>query len=353
MGKVELKKLDTSEVELSGEITTADFMAHWPTVLADFKSRLNVAGFRPGHTPDKIALKHLGEPAILTEMAERAISALYPELIKNHQLEPIGPPEVALTKLAKDNPLGFTLKVAVRPEFNLPDHKPLAKQVAKDQPLPTEVTEEELNQTIDNIRRSRVKPASADELKPDLPELSDDFVKTLGNFTSVDDFKSQLKTNLLAEKISQAKDKRRLLIIQTLGEQAAVPLPPVLVKKEQEKMLAEMRGQIEHMGLTFTDYLNHLKKTETDLKSDWEDEAKKRVMFGLVASRLAEKHALKPAPEQVAKEMDQLMVRLPETAGQTSPDRLRAYVENVLTNHLVMNFIDPDQPGDQLSTATK
>jgi hypothetical protein len=76
-------------------------------------------------------------------------------------------------------------------------------------------------------------------------------------------------------------------------------------------------------------------------------------MFGLVASHLAEKYELKPAPEQVAKEMDQLMVRLPETAGQTSPDRLRAYVENVLTNHLVMNFIDPDQPGDQLSTATK
>ena len=61
--------------------------------------------------------------SILGEAAEEALNEVYPSIIESEKLFVMGQPEVAITKLAKGNPLGFKITVAILPEFKLPDYK--------------------------------------------------------------------------------------------------------------------------------------------------------------------------------------------------------------------------------------
>jgi trigger factor len=88
-------------------------------------------------------------------MAERALAKVYPLLVELHKLDVIGYPKISITKIAKDNPLGFSLTVAVVPEVKLPDYEKIAKEVNKAKES-KEVTDEEVTKQAEDILRQKV-----------------------------------------------------------------------------------------------------------------------------------------------------------------------------------------------------
>jgi len=113
-------------------------------------------------------------------------------------------------------------------------------------------------------------------------------------------------------------------------------LPKVLIESETDKMLAEMRGQIEQMGLKLEDYLKHLKKTEADLRAEWRGDAARRVTTALVLAKIAEQEKIGAPADEVEKEVAHMKQHYPEA----DEHRLRAYVANLLVNEYVFRFLE-------------
>ena len=124
--------------------------------LANLGKGIKIDGFRQGHVPEERLVQHLGEMAILNEMATLTLSRVYPEVIKVNELSVISPPQISITKLAKDNPLGFSATVAVLPEVKLPDYKAIAAEINQAKELKNEVTEAEVDKQIEDIRRQKL-----------------------------------------------------------------------------------------------------------------------------------------------------------------------------------------------------
>ena len=144
MTDVTINNLPDSEIELSGEIPAVDFMAYWPAALQAVRDQLTIPGFRPGHAPEKLVIEQAGEEKILFEMANSALSKAYPEILLANKIKAIGEPEISITKIAKDNPLGFKIKTALRPEVTLPDYVKIAATTRAAWPDPQEISEEEI-----------------------------------------------------------------------------------------------------------------------------------------------------------------------------------------------------------------
>ena len=94
------------------------------------------------------------------------------------------------------------------------------------------------------------------------------------------------------------------------------------------------------MGMKFNDYLNHLKKSETELKAAWQDDAKKRVVFGLIIHAISEDKKLIPTIEEIDAQAEILKTQF-QDSEKIDISRLRSYIKNVLTNQKVMDFLDP------------
>jgi trigger factor len=349
--KTTVKKLPKSEVEIEGEIDSDIFESYFSKALKKIGENAELDGFRKGKVPENILLSKVPEIQILEEMAEMALGDAYPKILEEEKIDAISRPEISITKLARKNPLQFKIKTAVLPDFKLPDYKDIAKKTISKIPESeknTEVTEEDLENTIMDIRKSRapkIHMTEAHEHKegeehthpePELPEFNDDFVRSLGPFKDVADFKEKLKENLKLEKQNNQKEKTRINIVEKIIEETDIELPEILVTVELEKILYRMESDITQMGLKFDDYLKHLNKTKEDLKKDFRGDAEKKAKFSLILNEIAKNEKITADPEQVAKEVAAIL----EHYKDADPERAQAHAENVLTNEKIFQFLE-------------
>ena len=59
-------------------------------------------------------------------------------------------------------------------------------------------------------------------------------------------------------------------ILEKTAEEIKQDMPKFLVETEKDKMAEEIKRNIAQMGMKWDDYLKHIKKTEEELKKDWE-----------------------------------------------------------------------------------
>lgn len=339
MLNIQIKKINDTEVEIVGEVPFAELEKYRPKIINYFNQTLKIDGFRPGHIPEKIIVDKVGEEKILIEAAEEVLQDLYPKIIQENKIDAIGQPAVTITKLAKDNPFGFTFKTAIIPEIKLPDYKKIATDTINKADKTPEVEEKELEEVINEIRKQRaIQPEEDKELE--LPELNDEFVKSLGKFESVDDFKQKIKENLQAEKEQRHREKIRLQIMENIGEKVEVKLPNLLIESELDKMVNELKRSVSQMNLKFEDYLNHLKKTELELRTSWQQDAEKRVKLGLIINSIIDKEKLQIKPEELTKELDHLLSHYPEKPSDKEINQLKSYIENSLLHDKVFRLLE-------------
>lgn len=327
---------DKSEATIKGEIPLPEIALVRPRVLKKLGAEIAFPGFRKGHVPEKILVERLGEIAILEEVAETAIAEAYPHIIEEHQLDVIGRPKVAVTRMSPGEPIGFSIEVALMPDVTLPDYKTIAAEVMKQEDI-VEVTDKEVEDTIEQIRKERAKaignkPENAEEL----PEFNDALVKTLGAYTSVEDFKAKLREDIKKHKERQSAEKKRVEMGERIIKASIIPLPGILVESELDKMLAQMEGDIERMGLKFEDYLKHLGKSREDIRKEWSVDAEKRAKLQLILNKIASTENIMPDAQEVEAES----VHLLEHYKDADPLRIRMYIESVLQNEAVFKFLE-------------
>ena len=268
----------------SGELPYEELQAERTAALKTLGKEVAIDGFRKGHVPEAILVKHLGEMRVVAEMAERAIAHAYPHILEVHGIDAIGRPDIQVTKLAPGNPLGFTATVAILPTFTLPNYESIAKEQNKDR-ASDEVTDAEIDEKIQDILRQKaayerlqekaavtptegnlptpeseaVQAETEGELK--LPELTDAVAQSLGQpgqFTGVADLKAKLREHLEIEKKRDNAAAHRAKVTDAIIAMTEITLPRVLVESEINQMFAQMKEDLGRANLSFEDYLNHI-----------------------------------------------------------------------------------------------
>ncbi len=330
---MEIKKLAKSQIEIVGEISADNFGSFWDKAVAKLSQSIKIDGFRSGHIPEDILVKNVGEAEILDTAAELALRVNYSKIILDNKINAIGRPIVKITKIAKGNPLGFTIIVAIIPEIKLPDYKNIAKKIfAESLNKEIIVTDKEIEDLTDEIRRSR-----ADKTKPEeIPALDDDLVKTLGEFKNLEDFKEKMRENLKFEKESSAKEASRLEVIEKINQVVEMELPDVLIENEIDRGISQMKTEVEREGLNFDEYLKGIKKSSDDIRKESRIKAEKSVRYNLILKNLARIEGIVVPAEEVLREAEKLV----KMYAGADLESAKIYVEDILVNNKVFQFLE-------------
>lgn len=276
--KLKIKNLENSEIEISAEIPEETISKYRDLAIKNLAKTVKIDGFRDGHIPENIFVGRIGEQKIFEEQIHMALADVYPSIVKNEKLHIIGRPEVTITKLAPKNPIEFKIKTAVMPEIKLPDYKKIAGSIVLD-------------------------------------EKSDDSDK---------------------EKQVKARGERRAKIIEKIIEKSAINLPKILIESELDKMFAQFKDDIARMKISFDEYLTKIKKTENDLRGEWEKDAEKRAKLQLILNKIATEENVKIPEEDIKRETDHIL----EHYKDAKPENVRIYIESVLTNEKVFQLLE-------------
>lgn len=337
---------ESSEVEILATITTESFASYEPSVMDKIKDSIALPGFRKGHVPEALAKNHLGDNVILDEMAEAAIREAYPKIVEEHKLEPLARPEVTLTKIARGNPLEFKIRVALLPRFELPDYQSIAKNILLE---PTVVSDKEVAASLEELRKRAAhmdKLASAKEKdtaaptgetpEADLPTLDDTFAQHIAGVPTLAELTEKVRAGIHAEKELRAKSTRRAKIIEAILEKTTIPLPGILIESEANILVAEMKNDIERMGMRFSNYLTHAKKTEPEMREELRPDAERRARGQLLLNAIAEARSIVPDTKKLESEVKRIIDAHPDA----DRGRVIAHVATQLVNEQVLVFLE-------------
>lgn len=179
-------------------------------------------------------------------------------------------------------------------------------------------------------------------LERTLPELTDEFAKTLGQ-ESVVELKKLVQENIQREAEHKEAQRQELEILDAIVAKSTFgPIPEVLLENEITRMIRELEQDLQYRGVSLEDYMQQLGKTETDLRKDFAERGEQRVKTALVTRKIAEENKIAPAREEVEKEIAQTKLQYkdnPDVQKNIASREYREYVEHVLTNQKVVEYL--------------
>jgi len=176
-----------------------------------------------------------------------------------------------------------------------------------------------------------------------IPELTDEFAKNLGDFSSVEALRTNVKEGLGQEKAAKEKQRTRGEIAERIAQNAKMDMPEILIAEENKKMLAEIKTSIESMGMKWADYLLHLKKSEEEMIKGWREDAERRVKQALCLGEIARLEKIEPGEEEIKTRVNQYLAQFKMTEGtekEIDAESLREYTKGVLRNEKVFEFLE-------------
>jgi trigger factor len=180
--------------------------------------------------------------------------------------------------------------------------------------------------------------------KAELPELSDEFAKTIGGFDSLEALKKNIKEGLNLEKEREEAVRLRQEILEKITKEAKAEIPEILLEREKMQLLEELKENIlRTFQMEFADYLAKIKKTEKEVLESFASQAQKRVLGNLSLKELARKEKIEATDAETEEEINRFLKQYPDIkAAQKSfdPERLKEYIKDVIVNEKVFKFLE-------------
>jgi trigger factor len=145
--KSTVENLSPTRVRLAVEVPFDDLKPNLDSAYKAIASQVRVPGFRPGKVPTRIIDQRVGRGTVLQEAVNEALPRLYGEAAREHELQPLGQPEIDITNLDDGTSLTFTAEVDIRPEIVLPELDGIAVSVDD-----AEVTDSDVDEQLDELR---------------------------------------------------------------------------------------------------------------------------------------------------------------------------------------------------------
>ncbi len=151
--KTELKELSPTRKQIDIEIEPEAVRAVYDSISDRYAKAANVPGFRPGHAPRAVVRTRFKDQ-IRSELLRELLPDAVQKAIEEHQLEPLGEPELnlenteGLSELGQ-KPISFNVNVEVLPEIKLGDYKGL--EIAR---RTRSIADEDVDRMVESLREN-------------------------------------------------------------------------------------------------------------------------------------------------------------------------------------------------------
>jgi len=145
--KSTVEQLSPTRVRINVEVPFDELAPDIDTAFKQMAKQIRMPGFRPGKVPVKLLESRVDKQAMFDQVVGEVVPGRYSEAVTTAEVNPIGQPEIEVTKKEYGEDLTFTAEVDVRPEIALPDLADLKITVD-----PIEVSDEEVDAELQNLR---------------------------------------------------------------------------------------------------------------------------------------------------------------------------------------------------------
>jgi trigger factor len=128
-----------------------------------------------------------------------------------------------------------------------------------------------------------------------LPEVNDDFAKSLGDYESLADLRGKIQTELLKARETAARREASEDVLRQLVAQADIDLPPTVIDEEADSLLRKMAEQIPPQAVS--------SQVVEQLRAGARGQAVSNLKRTLLLKRIAEAERLAVTEDEIDEEI--------------------------------------------------
>jgi len=265
--KLTVNKVDALKRKLHFEIPKERVSEKMNQVYNEISKVAKVKGFRPGKAPRQVVEADHGALA-REETLKKLIPEVYEEGLKQEDISPLEMPDIKDVEF-KDGKIKFTAEVTIKPDVKISEYKGIKVQRKSSQ-----VTEEDINKTLDYFKTSQGKDVKT--------EIDDEFARGLG-YPSLEEFKKSLKTQMEIDKDRQNRVDVENQIVEALLKNSKLTVPQSLVKKQLDRRVQDAISRMKQQGLPEEEISKKVKELEKELKEPVEKDIKVYLVLDKIA----------------------------------------------------------------------
>jgi len=145
--KSTVEQLSPTRVRINVEVPFTELEPDFQRAYKELAKQIRLPGFRPGKAPAKLLEARFGREAMLDQVVNDALPSRYGQAVAEQEVQPLGRPEIEVTKKEYGQELAFTAEVDIRPALVLPDLSALTVSVD-----PIEVSDEDVEAELESLR---------------------------------------------------------------------------------------------------------------------------------------------------------------------------------------------------------
>lgn len=275
---------DDGTIQITFTIPYDDIRKYQDEAALEIGKDLEIPGFRKGKAPLDLLLERIPQNDLLEKTLSKILPKLFSQAIEENNIKPIVFPKFELIKAKEGEDWEIRAETAELPEFELGDYK----------------------KTILGVSRAKsIWTPNSRKDKSDQP---------------------------------QSRVDKEQEVIKTLLETIKVRVPKILIDEEVNSRLSRLLEQIDRLGISLDSYLASIKKTATQLREEYESQAKDAIALDLILTRIAQKENLKVDDGEIDAAI-QASSADSKLAQEIDTPEKRRLIETILLKRKALNFL--------------
>lgn len=165
-----------------------------------------------------------------------------------------------------------------------------------------------------------------------LPELDDDFAKTVGGYEDLANLRTEARTHLEdSARNSYESDFENRLLDQVVAE-SVFHFPPQMVEDEIDTLVDNFKNRLSNEGWDLDTYLKANQKDMDVLRAEFRPTAERRIRRGLALMEIADREQIRVAERDVQQEVQ----RTVDLVNATFPEKER---RKILTDEFLHGLV--------------
>jgi len=140
----------------------------------------------------------------------------------------------------------------------------------------------------------------------ELPKLDDEFASDVSEFETLAEYKEDLKKQLEAKKLEEAKREQEDEAIAAIVEASEMEIPEAMIQTQCEDMVNEFAQRIAQSGLTMEQYMQFSGQTVQGLMDQVRPEAETRIKTSLVLEAIVKAEGIEATDADVDAEIEKM-----------------------------------------------
>ena len=145
--KTSVDKLSDTRVKLNVSVPFDELGPEIDQAYKAISQQVNIPGFRRGKAPRQLIDARFGRGPILEQVVNDMLPTRYETALAENDINPLGQPEIDITKIEDNDVVEFTAEVDVRPEITVPDFSKIDVTVPE-----LKVDDEAVDAELDTLR---------------------------------------------------------------------------------------------------------------------------------------------------------------------------------------------------------